>query len=109
MEVKPIKVLVYKDVVELINKYDCKGLVDLAVENLLIKPYHYVMYTGNNYLDFDYSETEPVEVYVDKRLAIAWENTPKQIKDFLLSAIDEELKTLVYSYVYVNQLEGGKL
>jgi hypothetical protein len=98
-----VKIFVYKDLKELLDKYNCQGLLGLAVENLLIKPYHYVMRLIPNEGDFDYSQAEPITVYMDKEYAIAWENTPKQIKDFLLSAIDEELKTLVYSYVYIVQ------
>jgi len=67
------------------------------------------MRTISYYFDFDYSEAEPVEVYVDKGIAIAWENTPKEVKNRLLSVINEEIELLVYGFAYVNQcLEGGK-
>jgi len=108
MEMKPIKVLVYRDLLELIKKYDGWGLIDQAVNNVIDKPYQSVMGIAGSCWEVDYSETEPVEVYVDKRLALAWEITPKEIKDRLLSAIDDDLRFLIYGWVYINQLEGGK-
>jgi len=109
MEVKPVKIFVYKDLLELMDKYDCKGLIDLAVENVIIRPYPYVMRTAGSYFDFDYSEAEPVEVYMDKDSAIAWELTPKEVKDRLLSVINEETELLIYGFTHLNQcLEGGK-
>ena len=105
MEVKPIKIYIRKDRLELIEKYDYKASLWLAVEEVLKLPFHEVMVA----LPWEYEDAVPVMVNVEMKYAFAWERSPQEIKDRLLSLIDERLTQLVYSYAYMNELEGGKV
>jgi hypothetical protein len=104
MEVKPIRIYIRKDRLELIEKYDYKASLWLAVEEVLSLPFYNVMIWEK----WDYEDAVPVMVNVEMKYALAWEQSPQEVKDRILSGIDERLTQLVYSYAYMNELEGGK-
>jgi len=103
MEMKPVKIFVYKDRLESMKEDDFKRCLKATVEDLLIKPYHYVIRL-KPLKKFDFSKAVPVEVDMDWVFAEAWEETSKKDKIRFLSLIDEELPF----YIYFETKKGGK-
>jgi hypothetical protein len=96
---KPIKIYITKDMVDLLEVYD--GFLLLAVEDTLRLPFYEIMARYDEF--YDYDNTIPVIVYIDKERAEAWENTPNKVKNRLILAINARFTEMVYSDIYIHE------
>jgi len=97
-EVKPIKVYIQNWILKLVDEYSDKGISFTIVgkELKLNRPCDVI------YLYFGYNDKSviPVTIYIDRNYTTAWGNTPLEVRDGLLSTIDEQLKEFLLSYFY---------
>jgi len=101
MKGKPIKVYIRDDILKLMDEYGFDDLfLSNIVEQTLRQPFCDIMMISSEY---NYDVILPTIVYVDSKYAVAWKNTPQQIKDRLTNAINIRLKEIIYSEVYIMQ------
>jgi hypothetical protein len=97
-----VEIYVYKHRLEGIDEDTFKQCLKATVEDLLIKPYHYVIRV-KPFKSFDFSKAVPVEIDLCWFFAKAWEKTPDKDKRRFFSLIDEELPIFIYF-----KTKGGK-
>jgi len=97
-----ITIYVNKALFEFLEVCGCYQLLLEAVEYGLKARYINTPFT------FNYSDSDPIHVLVDEKLAEVWEEASQELKDYFLFVIDAKLMFLEMEYAISGKCEGGE-